>query len=369
MKRIVHVIIGLNVGGAELMLKRLITGNTDTNSFQHEVVSLTDVGIIGRDLQNYGIKVTALEMMSITSLPITFFKLKKILSKNPPDVVQTWMYHADFLGGLAAKAVGVKKIIWGIRTTDVSAGKSKLTVGLRKICAWLSYSIPTTIICAAEASRKAHEQVGYDSSKMIVIPNGFELDKLQATTQQRMALRRELNILDSEIVIGSVGRFNPVKNQKLFIEVASLLSKKYSYLKFMIVGRDNTAENKELMGWIENQNLADKVLLLGERKDIPVCLKAMDIFCLHSKTEGFPNVLAEAMALGLPCVASDVGDSMFLIDSDIFCIFPNTYNFSLALSNLIENETIRHNFKMKNFKKIKEFSIENCINKYNRVYG
>lgn len=368
MKRIVHVIIGLNVGGAELMLKRLILGNTASNAFTHEVISLTDLGVIGQELQANGIKVTALGMVNGLALFQTFFRLKKLLADNPPDIVQTWMYHADFIGGLAAKSVGIKKIIWGIRTTDIKAGRSKITIALRKICAWLSYSVPTTIVCAAEASKKVHEQVGYDPTKMIVIPNGFELEKLQATEQQRLKLRKELNIDDNELVIGSVGRFNPIKNQQLFVEIAALLSEKYSHLKFLMVGRDNTKNNAELMSWINQYNLAEKFILLGERKDIPICLKAMDIFCLHSKTEGFPNALAEAMALKLPCVSSNVGDSMVLINSETLCVYPNVSNFCNAFNPLIENENLRKDISLNNYIKVKDFSIENCMDKYNKVY-
>src|SRR5690606_5143753 len=146
MHKIVHIIIGLNVGGAELMLKRLVLNSNNLENFHHEVISLTDLGIVGQDLESAGIRVHTLGMNSLISLPRMYFKLVKLLKIIQPDVVQTWMYHADFLGGIAAKYVGVKKIIWGIRTTDVTKGGSKLTVILRSICAKLSYSVPTNIV-------------------------------------------------------------------------------------------------------------------------------------------------------------------------------------------------------------------------------
>src|SRR5690606_59952 len=179
--KVAHIIIGLNVGGAELMLKRLVLNSHAKGKFKHEVISLTDLGVIGTDLKKVGIPVHTLNMKSVFSLLKTYFSLKKLLKQLKPDVVQTWMYHADFLGGLAAKSLGIKKIIWGIRTTDVTQGASRLTVGLRKICAKLSYSVPTDIVCAAHVSKDVHIKIGYDASKMHVIPNGFELDKLVAT--------------------------------------------------------------------------------------------------------------------------------------------------------------------------------------------
>lgn len=365
MKKIVHVIIGLNVGGAELMLKRLVLNSQANGTCKHEVISLTDLGIIGHDLKEAGIPVHALHMKSALSLIIIFFKLKKILSILKPDVVQTWMYHADFLGGLAAKSLGIDKIIWGIRTTDVAQGGSRLTVILRSICAKLSYSIPRHIVCAAHVSKDMHITVGYDVSKMLVIPNGFELDKLVATEYDREKLRSEYNISPDTIVIGSVGRFNVVKNQRLFIEMSVELLKFKSDIKFLIVGRDNTWENKELISWIDEFGIRDKFILLGQRSDIAKCMKAMDIFCLHSKTEGFPNVLAEAMAMKLCCVTTDVGDCRYLIKSN-FCVSVN--ELSQTMMTVVEDDILRVESGINNYNYIQNYSIEKYIDTISRLY-
>lgn len=368
MKKIVHVIIGLNVGGAELMLKRLVLHSQQGGQFQHEVISLTELGVIGADLQAQGIPVHVLGMSSAFSLLQTYFKLSRLLKKLTPDVVQTWMYHADFLGGLAAKRQGIKKIIWGIRTTDVTQGGSRLTVGLRRICAKLSYSVPTHIVCAAHVSKDVHIKVGYDASKMYVIPNGFELDKLVATEEDRNRIRQEVNIPEDAIVVGSVGRFNIVKNQKFFVEVARELVKTNPELIFMLVGRDNTVDNHELMGWLREYNLIDSFRLLGQRSDIPHCLKAIDIFCLHSKTEGFPNVLGEAMALGVVSVVRDVGDSKYLIQRSLF-IQNEIDGFCRTIVTLLNNREILVEEGKKNIEIVNEFSMSNYIDKINRIYS
>ncbi|ENW25304.1 hypothetical protein F925_00638 [Acinetobacter lwoffii NCTC 5866 = CIP 64.10 = NIPH 512] len=368
-KKVLHIIIGLNVGGAELMLKRLVLHSQQKGEYQHEVISLTDLGVVGADLRKQGVPVYTLGMTSVFKLPIIFFKLKSIIKQINPDVVQTWMYHADFLGGLAAKQAGIDNIIWGIRTTDVAQGASRLTVLLRSLCAKLSYRIPRKIVCAAHLSKDLHEKVGYDATKMIVIPNGFELDKLVATEADRRELRQELNLSDTDIVIGSVGRFNEVKNQRLFVEVAALLVKDFPHLKFMMVGRDNDENNQILMGWLQEHDLLDCFRLLGQRSDIPKCLKAMDIFCLHSKTEGFPNVLGEAMALGLPCVSTNVGDSDFLLQSD-FCVDINDINtLKESISMLIKDDKIRLCLGNRNLERIQEFSMESFLNNINKVYS
>lgn len=367
-KKVLHIIIGLNVGGAELMLKRLVLHSQQKGEYQHEVVSLTDLGVVGKTLVDQGIPVHTMDMTSIFSLPTTYFKLRKLLSELKPDIVQTWMYHADFLGGLAAKNLGVRKIIWGIRTTDVSQGASRLTIGLRKICAKLSYLVPTDIVCAAHVSKDVHIKVGYDASKMHVIPNGFEIDKLVATEEDRNKIRQEFNISKDAIVIGSVGRFNVVKNQKFFVEVARELVKTNPELIFMLVGRDNTVDNRELMGWLREYHLVDNFRLLGQRSDIPHCLKAMDIFCLHSKTEGFPNVLGEAMALGVPAIVRDVGDSKYLIQKKIF-IQNEVDGFCRTIITLLSDRDLLIEEGKRNIEKVGDFSMSNYIDKINRIYG
>lgn len=314
-KKIVHVIMSLNIGGAELMLKRLVLHSHQKEQFEHIVITLTDLGVMGPELQNRGIMVHTLGMKSMSTVPLIFLKLQRLLKKIQPDVVQTWMYHSDLLGGLAAKSLGIEKIIWGVRTTDVSQGPSKLTVHLSKVCAKLSYYIPNTIVCAAHVSKDYHVGIGYDESKMNVIPNGFDVDSIIATDEDRQEVRKQNNLTPDDIVIGSVGRFNRVKNQKLFIDMAAKIVKTMPDIKFMIVGRDNNKENEELMSWISSYSLQNNFRLLGQSNEVPKCLKAMDVFCLHSKTEGFPNVLVEAMAIGLPCVTTDVGDAKHIINS------------------------------------------------------
>lgn len=369
MKKIVHVIIGLNVGGAELMLKRLVLNSQVNGLYQHEVISLTDLGVIGKSLREAGIKIHTLHMKSAFSLIITFLKLKQLLARLKPDVVQTWMYHADFLGGLAAKSLNIDKIIWGIRTTDVTQGGSRLTVLLRNICAKLSYTIPTHIISAAHVSKDVHISVGYDASKMLVIPNGFELEKLVASEFDREKFRSDHNISAETILVGSVGRFNIVKNQRLFIEVAGRISKFNNNFKFLMVGRDNTWENTELVSWIDEFGLRDKFLLLGQRNDISKCFKAMDIFLLHSKTEGFPNVLAEAMYSNLVCVSTNVGDVGYLLEEE-YIVKDSSEDFNIVIQKIInlDFQNLQLIRKKNSDKILNLYSIDVCISKYESVY-
>lgn len=327
--RIIHVIVGLNVGGAELMLSRLVLSSKLESGVQHVVVSLTESGIVGRQLESLGVTVHSLGMRSAIEIPRVVMQLAKLVRSERPDIVQTWMYHADLIGGLAARLAGCRNVIWGIRTTAVSAGGKRSTMAVRKICSLLSRHVPRTIVCAAEASRVAHIDVGYDKSKMVVIPNGFDFSRLTATPANRAMCRASCGIVDGEVVIGIVGRFHPAKDHQNFVKAAGLVARRFPNVRFMMVGRELDSNNNLLADWIEATGCPERFVLLGERKDVPICLSAMDIFCLSSRTEGFPNVIGEAMAMALPCVATDVGDAGMVIGNAGF-IVPKEDSVQLA---------------------------------------
>lgn len=309
--KIIHVITSLNVGGAEQALERLLLTTPDAQ-YNTLVISLKNLGKIGEELQSRGFEVVALNMRSFLAFPVGIFRLYRIICQFQSDIVQTWLYHADLIGGVAAKIVGVKCIIWGIRTTELDSG-SKLTAWIRKLLARLSYVIPAKIVCVAEASRKKHIALGYDASKMVVIGNGFELSQMHSTPELRAALRLSAGLSDSDVVIGTLGRLSQEKGQDVFVRSAGLIAQEYPNVRFLMVGRGLEPVNETLMRWINATGFADRFVLMGERRDIAVVLSAMDIFCLPSRSEGFPNVLGEAMAMGLPCVTTDVGDAGVLL--------------------------------------------------------
>jgi glycosyltransferase involved in cell wall biosynthesis len=310
---VLHIIAGLNVGGAELMLKRLVEPHDEGTGYRHAVISLTDIGTVGRQLQTLGVEVQALNMRSAADIPRTLWQLVRMIRASRPDVVQTWMYHADLLGGLAARIAGNRNVIWGIRTTEIQSGGSRITSIVRNVCAVLSRQVPHKIVCAAEASRRVHMALGYDAPRMVVIPNGFDLSRLVATPDQRAVLRARCGFSGDDVVVGSVGRFHPVKDQENFVRAAGLLAQQHTRVRFLMIGRGLDAQNRELVHWIQRTGHPDRFMLLGERTDVPTCLAAMDIFCLSSRTEGFPNVVGEAMAMGLPCVVTNVGDAAMLV--------------------------------------------------------
>jgi len=326
--KICYVITTTNIGGAEQTLKRLILSSEIERS-NLLVISLLNIGEIGRELRSEGYRVESLNMMNPIYFPISLFRLWRLIKNHHPSIVHTWLYHADFLGGIAARLAGVKHIVWSIRTTELKNG-SYLTSAIRRINALLSKYIPFKIVCVAEAARIRHLSLGYCAEKMVVIPNGFDLDKLKKDNSASLKLSIEFGIEQNTIVIGSVGRFSQVKAQDIFIKAAGIVAEKYSNVRFAMIGRELNFSNDQLRKWISNTKFPERFILLGERSDINVCLGIMDIFCLASRSEGFPNALGEAMAFGLPCISTDVGDAKLLGGNLVTYIEPND---PIALAN------------------------------------
>lgn len=293
------------------MLRRLVES---TSGLAHVVVSLTAEGVVGQQLSRQGVTVRALRMGGPLATVAGCAELARLILRERPDVVHCWMYHSDLIGGLVARACGVSKVVWGVRATDLPRSGSMKTKIVRVICALLSGLIPSRIVYAADVSRKLHEGLGYSAPKSLVIPNGFDVDALQAARQYRSLVRRELRILDGEVVIGCVGRFHDDKGPDVFLRAAALVRSADDRVRFMMVGRGMVETNQTLMTWISEWGLTGAVLLLGERADVPSCIAAMDVFCLPSRTEGFPNVVGEAMGVGLCCVVTDVGDAGRLVE-------------------------------------------------------
>tara|TARA_B110000211_G_scaffold234517_1_gene304533 strand:- start:466 stop:1596 length:1131 start_codon:yes stop_codon:yes gene_type:complete len=311
-KTVLHIITGLKKGGAEKSLYKLLTSHIGNSLV---VISLTTLGSVGRQLEKRGFKVIVLNL-KLYNFPVVFFKLCRIIRIYKPNIVQTWLYHADLIGGLAAKVAGVRCIVWGIRTTELRKG-SYMTAGIRKLSAWLSYWIPVKIVVVAEKAKKKHIRLGYDASKMEVIQNGFNIDSCNVSPELVRVFKEVNSIKDNDIVIGCVGRLSQVKGQDIFIKSAGSVLALLPNVKFLMVGRGLEAASQEVTSLIEKNARLENFILLGERSDVPVCLRAMDVFCLPSRSEGFPNSLGEAMLSGVPCVSTDVGDASVLGGGDV----------------------------------------------------
>ena len=368
--KVMHIIVGLNVGGAEGMLKRLIESAPDRFPYTI-VVSLTSIGVIGESLRARGLCVHALGMSSLWCLPIVLWRLIQLIRQYRPAIVQTWMYHADFLGGFAARLAGSCSIVWNVRSTAIPQGALSVTYWLVRLCAIFSYSIPDRIICNANSAKTAHIKLRYAAHKITVIPNGYPFSSFELDLNSRASARMKLGLDDGDIVIGAVGRFDPLKDFHNFVTAASILAAKFGNVKFLMVGRGNEFSNATLRGWIERADLVKSFHLVGQQIDVAYFLSAMDIFCLSSANEAFPNVVVEAMAIGLPCVVTQAGDAADILGDDGFVVpVKDPVLLADALLRMCQLDPVdRKLLGERNAKKVREkYGIEKIKRKYEDVY-
>ena len=293
------------------MLYRFLTA-TDRAQFQPLVISLTDAGSLGEKIQQLGVPVQTLGMKRGVPSPIGLLRLARRLKKARVDLVQTWLYHADLMGGLAARLAGVP-VVWGVHHAGVDAQMKPMTRRVVKSCAALSDWLPERIVCCAEATREGHVRLGYAASKSVVIPNGFDLSQFKPDPGARLSVRQELGIGEDAILIGCFARFHPDKDHANFVTAAGRLHQALPNTHFVLCGREVVRENPTLWSWIEAAGIGNRVHLLGARQDMPRLTASLDIFSTSSRTEASPLVIGEAMACGIPCVVTAVGDSARMV--------------------------------------------------------
>ncbi|ADJ27611.1 glycosyltransferase family 4 protein [Nitrosococcus watsonii] len=316
MINVVHVITGLNVGGAERALLRLLANRTASH-FNPSVISLLDKGIIGPQIQSLGVPVYPLGMTRGVPGPRALIDLRRLLKKLDPDVIQGWMYHGNLAATIAAPFLGRRvSVLWNVRQSLYGLAKERWLTR-QVICgsAWLSRS-PKIILYNSKISALQHEAMGFKVEKTRVIPNGFDCHEYYPDKGAREQVRKEFNIPPNTVLVGLLARYHPMKDHANFLQAAARLMKEEAGINvaFLLAGRGIDPSNGLLIGLICRLGLSSKVILLGERQDVPSLITALDIATVSSAWgEGFPNVLGEAMACGIPCVATDVGDSAYLI--------------------------------------------------------
>ncbi|MGL4860552.1 MAG: glycosyltransferase family 4 protein [Enterobacteriaceae bacterium] len=308
MLKISHIITGLENGGAENMLLKLLIG-IDKRRFDVNVISLTNRGVLAEQFEAAGVPVVTCNMQPGKFMLFGFISLLRHLHSLKPDIIQTWLYHADMLGGIAGRLLGIHNIVWNIRQSNLDSDMNKLhTLWTIRINAWLSGHVPVKIICNSYNAVNVHYSAGFKKDKFILIPNGFDTNTFKPDIAAKNSVRDELNLPRGCRLIGIIARFDPQKNHKGFCEAAGHLFRRSQDVYFILVGKNITWENGELVSWIESNGLPERVRLLGPRSDIARLTAALDIAVCSSYGEGFPNVIGEAMACGVPCVVTNVGD-------------------------------------------------------------
>jgi glycosyltransferase involved in cell wall biosynthesis len=369
---ITHIINGLHTGGAEMMLYKLLC-QINRQRFEPSVITLIGGDNLKTRVEKLGIQVYSLGMTRGVPSLKAVVRLAKLLRQHPPDIVQTWMYHSDLLGGVVSKLFTPAPVVWNIQASNiVSHPDNKVTWLTIKLCSLLSSLVPSQIISCSEVACQIHTLAGYDAKKLLPIPNGVELVNFRPDESARVSFRKELGLAPATPLIGMVARFHPQKDHCNFIQAARFLHAMMPDVHYVLCGGDITSENSQLITWIEEAGIRSHCHLLGLREDIPRINAAMDVATLSSSFgEGFPNVLGEAMACGVPCVTTDVGDSALIV-GETGVVVPPQDPTALAegwqqLLNMTEVEKKRLSQAVR--QRVEErFSLPSIVTRYEKLY-
>ena len=367
---VLHIITGLNDGGAEGVLSRICLADPKS----HSVISLMGMGKYGCILKDAGVDVYCMHIDSKKVDPLKVYKLYKLIKKLNPSVVQTWMYHGDFIGGTVAKLAGVPNVFWGIRHSNLSKGTiKKSTYVVMKACAVLSYLVPKKIVSCSRSAVESHIFQGYNKNIFELVQNGYDLSKFKPFL---IPFDKMIFTPNTVPIISMVARFDIQKDHDNLIKAFSILKDKAVSFHLVLVGTNMDKNNVELLQMINNSSLSvDKdVTLFGQCNDIPLLMNSVNLNVLSSLGEAFPNVLAEAMACGTPCVTTDVGDASEIVMEHGWVV-PKQNSQKLALAIIEALDELKLNpLKWKNRQEDcidhiqKEFEIHSMIRNFQQVW-
>lgn len=364
--KIAHIIVGLNNGGAEMMLYKLLK-YVNNEKYECSVISMMDEGIMGERIKKLGIPVYCLNMKR--GVPSIRAVIKTLSLCKDKDIIQTWMYHADLLGFIISKILK-KKIIWGIHHSNLEKDKNKKsTLLIAKINSYLSRWADNIISCSIVAKEK-HVEYGYCEKKINIIPNGFELDKFKYIENSKKILEKEFPILKNKLIFALVARYEILKDHKTCFEAMKIVKERYSKnFILLLCGTNINKNNLELIKLIKKNNIQKNVLLMDIRDDIPIIMSATDIYISSSSGEGFPNVIGEAMACETPCIVTDVGDSAYIVgNTGEVAIRQMPVQLAEKIISFIKEKKYLTNRKLCRERVLKKFEINKIVKEYENLY-
>lgn len=367
-KRILFLTISQEIGGAEVVLLSLLR-QIDRSVFDVHVISLKGPGPIGGELSKLNIPVYAINL-SVINFPLKLLSFFLLVKKISPDIIQTCLYRADFLGLLIGRILGAK-IFWGVHTFDLKTIGTFRRIFVR-LCGTLSYFTENIIFCS-KAAINTHLSYGYKLEKSVYIPNGFDSKQYYFSSALRENFRAQHKIRDDDVVVGLAARFSSEKNHNGLIQAIKLVRSAVPQVKLVLCGRGISSTNKKMVGWLHDVDLQNQTFLLGELRGdaLRAFYCGIDIFTLPSHAEAFPIVLGEAMLCERPCIATNVGDTKEILgDYGVLVPKRDTFKMADAIISLAEGAIGSRNQLGKNARQyiVDNFLIEDIVKKYEHLY-
>lgn len=307
-RSVLHVVTGLGAGGAERFLARLLPP-LRARGFDASVVALRSGGSVASEIERAGFPLEILGLEGAPDLPRAAKRLSAIARERKPSLVQGWMYHGNLGAWIARRGVPGRPLVWSVRQGLYPDRPPRAATRLAiRLGATLS-SRADRIVYNGEAAARAHEAIGYDAARRVVIPNGFDLEIWRGGPERRAEGRQRLGLDDATPVVGLVARAHPVKDHETFGRAAARLAGRRPDVRFVLAGRGVVEGTPPLEHALSDPEVRSRAILLGEPEELPAIVAAFDVATVTSRGEAFPNVLAEAMAVGVQCVSTDVGEA------------------------------------------------------------
>jgi glycosyltransferase involved in cell wall biosynthesis len=310
--RVCFYIRSLHTGGAERQISLLAPALAGIGA---TVVLATDYpgGRFSAGLEARGVKLVSLEKRSRWHLAAPGARLTQLMRHEQIDVLYSVMPTANLVSALLRPALGRTRLVWGVRSSDVRTRRlSALETGLLNAEAQLS-PVPDAVIFNSESGLRHALARSWHPRSRHVVPNGFDEGDFSFDTAARDRVRAEFGVRSDEKLVGIVARLDPVKDHDTFIRAASILARRGSDARFIVVGEGSKSWTARLRSLAADLGVGGRVRFAGNRTDVRSVFSALDLCCLTSVSEGFPNVLAEAMLCGVPCVSTDVGDARAIL--------------------------------------------------------
>ena len=373
--KIVHIITSLENGGAEHTLYKICKYD---NQNEHIIISLKKGGKYFKLLNKNGNKIYSLNINSSKFFfVLKFFNLIRLLRDLKPDLVQTWLVHGDFIGGFAAKFAGIKKIVWNIRYSNFDSDKGKFTtLLLLKLLAKLSFAIPNLIVVVSKRSKEYCIKNGYDKKKLVLIQNGYDLSILKFNNYYKSSFHKKfkLKIEKKTPILGTVARYDVKKDYTTLLKSLSILKLRKVDFFCVLVGSNINYKNLILANMIKKLKLNKHIKLIGSQDNITEIMSGIDIYIQSSRYgEGFPNVVAEAMACEVPTVVTDVGDAALIVNNKDQVAPPKNPEklADLIIKMILKKKSSHwHQIKKQSRLRIKNnFGIKKMIKLYNKNWN
>jgi glycosyltransferase involved in cell wall biosynthesis len=366
-KRIVHIIAGVGQGGAEKVLADVV--NHGAGTLEHHVIAL----LAGEPF--FELRAKSFHSLQLNKRQLShnaLWQLRKTVKEIRPDLVHGWLYHGNFASIFVRDLT--PRLMWSIHNTDLSPRFSKFTTRLiNRLCAYSSHRTPDSIIYVCDQARQVHERIGYSPSKGAVIENGVDLDYFKFDAAGRTKVRKSLGIGANELLLGCVARFDHQKDHRTLAQSFAIIANKIDNARLALIGEGCSVQNAQLADLLEETGVKTRTLLLGKRSDIPSVMSALDLLVIASAYgEALPLVGLEAAAIGLPIVATDVGDVAPFVLADEDIVEPrNPELLAAAIAKAIERKSRgaldQQQSERRRILEVR-FSTESMLDRYNQIY-